>query len=206
MYRHLIAVKVGVESRADQRVNLDRFAFHQHRLESLYAEAVESRCAIQRHRMLANDFLEDVPADRLLPLDHLTRLFDRGGMALLFKLVVDEWLEQLQSHFLWQTALVQLQLRTDNDHRAARVIDAFAQKVLTKTSLFAFQGSGKRLQRTIVDATQNATATAVVEQRIDRFLKHPFFVAHDYFRRPQLHQLLQTVVAIDNAAIKIVKI
>ena len=155
--------------------------------------------------MLANHFFENVPNDRLLPLDHFARLLDRGGVLLLLKLVVDEWLEQLERHLLRQTALMQFQLRTDDDHRTSRVIDALAEQVLTKTSLLALQSSRQRLQRTIVHAAQHAAATAVVEQRIDGFLKHALFVAHDDFRRAQLHQLLQTVVAVDDATIQIVQ-
>ena len=41
--RHLVAVEVGVERRADERVQLDRLALDQHRLERLDAEAVQRR-------------------------------------------------------------------------------------------------------------------------------------------------------------------
>ena len=66
VHRHLVAVEVGVERRADQRMQLDRLAFDQHRLERLDAEAVQRRRAVQHHRVLADHFLEDVPHDRLL--------------------------------------------------------------------------------------------------------------------------------------------
>ena len=48
--RHLVAVEVGVERGADQRMNLDRLAFHQHRLERLNAEAVQRGSAVQQDR------------------------------------------------------------------------------------------------------------------------------------------------------------
>src|ERR1044072_446431 len=185
--RHLVAVEVGVERRADERVNLDRLAFDEHRFESLDAKTVQRRSAIQKHRVLANHLFENVPNDRLLPFNHLARLFDRGGVTLLLELVVDEWLEQLERHLLRQTALVQFQFRTDDDHRTSRVVDTLTEQVLTKTSLLTFERSAQRLQRTIVNATQHATATTVIKQRIDRFLKHRLFVAHDYFGRAQLH-------------------
>src|SRR6266850_7191512 len=156
--------------------------------------------------MLANHFLENVPNHRLLALNHLARLFDSRRMALLLELVINERLEELERHLLRQAALVQLQLRTDNDHRTSGIIDALAEQVLTKASLFAFERSTQGLERTIVHTAQHAAATAIVEQSIDRFLKHALFVAHDHFRRAQLHQLLQAVVAIDNAAIEIVKV
>jgi len=44
---HLVAVEVGVERMTDERVHLDRLAFDEHRLESLDAQAVERRRAVQ---------------------------------------------------------------------------------------------------------------------------------------------------------------
>ena len=41
VHGHLVAVEVRVERVADQRVDLDRLALDQHRLERLDAEAVE---------------------------------------------------------------------------------------------------------------------------------------------------------------------
>jgi hypothetical protein len=61
VHGHLVAVEVGVERGADQRVQLDRLAFDQLRLERLDAEAVQRRRAVQQHRMLADDLVEDVP-------------------------------------------------------------------------------------------------------------------------------------------------
>ena len=124
----------------------------------------------------------------------------------LFELVVDERLEQLERHLLRQPALVQLQLRPDDDDRTARVVDALAEQVLTEPSLLALQRIGQRLQRTVVRAAQHAAAAAVVEQRIDRFLKHALLVADDDVRRLQLDQLLQPVVPVDDAAIQIVQV
>ena len=42
VHGHLVAVEVGVEGGADQRMKLDRLAFDQHRLERLDAEAVQA--------------------------------------------------------------------------------------------------------------------------------------------------------------------
>ena len=50
---HLVAVEVGVERRADERVKLDGLALDEHRLERLDAEAVQRRRAVQEHRVLA---------------------------------------------------------------------------------------------------------------------------------------------------------
>ena len=49
-------------------MDADGFAFHQRRLESLNAEAMERGSAVEQHRMLADHFFENVPDDRLLRL------------------------------------------------------------------------------------------------------------------------------------------
>ena len=77
---------------------------------------------------------------------------------------------------------------------------------MPETALLAFQHVGQRLQRALVGAGDDAATAAVIEQRIDRFLQHALFVAHDDIRRAQLDQALQAVVAVDDAAIEIVQI
>ena len=203
---HLVAVEVRVERRADERVDADRLAFDQHRLERLDAETMQRRRAVEQHRMLANHFLEHVPHFRTLELDHLLGLLDGLDQAALFELVVDERLEQLERHLLRQAALVQLQLGTDDDHRTAGVVDALAEQVLAEAPLLALQRIRQRLERPVVGAAQHAAAAAVVEQRVHRFLEHALFVADDDVGRLELHQLLQPVVAVDDAAIEIVEV
>jgi hypothetical protein len=80
--RHLVAVEVGVEGGADQRMKLDRLAFDQDRLERLDAQAVQRRRAVQQHRMLADDLVEDIPDFRLFLLDQLLGLLDGRGEPL----------------------------------------------------------------------------------------------------------------------------
>ena len=69
--RHLVAVEVGVERGADQRVDLDRLALDQRRLERLDAQAVQRRRAVEQHRMVLDDLLERVPDLVHLGLHHL---------------------------------------------------------------------------------------------------------------------------------------
>ena len=66
VHRHLVAVEVGVERRADQRMNTDGLALDEHGLERLNTEAMERGRAIEQHRMVANDLFEN--------LEHLARL------------------------------------------------------------------------------------------------------------------------------------
>ncbi len=101
---------------------------------------------------------------------------------------------------------MQFQLRADDDDRAARIVDALSEQVLTEATALALDHVGERLQRTLVGARHRLAATAVVEQRIDRFLQHALLVAHDDLRRFQFKQTLQPVVAVDHAAIQIVQI
>ena len=143
---------------------------------------------------------------RLLLLDQLLGLLDGGGLAERLQARVDERLEQLERHLLRQPALVQLQLRSDHDHRAARVVDALAEQVLAEAALLALQHVGQRLQRALVGAGDDAAAAAVVEQRVDRLLQHPLLVADDDVGRAQLHQPLQAVVAVDDAAVEVVEV
>ena len=206
VHGHLVAVEVRVEGGADERVNLDGLALDEHRLKGLDAEAVQGWSAVQQHRVVLDDFLKDVPHDGLLQLDHFLGLLDGGAVAGLFEPVIDEGLEELERHLLGKTALVQLQLRADNDDRTAGVVDALAEQVLAEAALLALEGVGERLERTVVGATQHAAAAAVVEQRVDGFLQHALFVAHDHLRRMEVHELLEAVVAVDDAAIEIVEV
>ena len=203
---HLVAVEIGVERGTDQRMNLDGLAFHQYRLERLDAQAVQCGSAVEENRVVLDDFFQDVPYHRVLLLDQFLRLLDRRTVAALLEAVIDERLEELQRHLLRQTALVQLQLRSDHDHRAPGIVHALAQQVLAEPSLFALQRIGQRLQRTVVGAAQHAAAAAVIKQRVDGLLQHSLLVAHDHVRSVQFDQLLQPVIAVDHAAIEIVQV
>ena len=157
--------------------------------------------------MLANHVFENVPHHRFLRFDQFLGLLDRGAVARGFQLVIDERLEQFERHFLRQTALVQLQFRSDDDDGTARIVNALAEQVLAETALLALERvATSDFKRAVVGAAQNASAAAIVEQSVDGFLQHALFVANDYIRRVQLHQLLQPVVAVDDAAVEIVQI
>ena len=140
---HLVAVEVGVERGAHERVDLDGLALDEHRLEGLDAEAVQRRGAVEQHGVLADDALEDVPDLGLAPLDHALGRLDVLGDLGLDQPLHDEGLEQLEGHQLRQAALVQLERRADDDDRAARVVDALAEQVLAEPALLALQHVGE---------------------------------------------------------------
>src|SRR5882757_9240933 len=187
-------------------MQLNRLALDQQRLERLDAQAVQSRRAVEQHGMLADDFLENIPDLRTFPLDQPLCSLDGRSLATQLQLLENEGLEELQRHLLRQSALVQAQLRADHNDRPARVVNALAEQVLTEPALLALDHVGQRLQRALVGARDRTAATTVVQQRIDRFLKHALLVAHDDVGSIELQQAAQTVVAVDDAAIQIVEI
>ena len=50
-------------------------------------------------------------------------------------------------------------------------------------------------------ATNGTTTPAIVDEGIDGFLEHALFVAYDDIGGIELHQALETIVAVDDAAI-----
>ena len=84
---------------------------------------VQRRRAVEQHGVLGDDLLEDIPHDRALTLDHALGRLDVLGVVEVDEALHDEGLEELERHLLGQTALVQLQLRADDDDRTAGVVD-----------------------------------------------------------------------------------
>ena len=206
MDRHLVAVEVRVERGADERVDLDRRAFDEDRHERLDAEAVERRGAVQQDRVVLDDLLEDVPDLGPDALDDALRALDVVGEALLDELAHDERLEQLERHLLGQAALVELELRPDDDDRAARVVDALAEEVLAEPALLALEHVGQALEAVVAGARDRPAAAAVVDQGVARLLEHPLLVADDDLGRAELEEPLEAVVAVDDAAVQVVQV
>src|SRR5688500_2333785 len=156
--------------------------------------------------MILDDLFQDLVHLRALALHNLLRALDRFRDALLHQLVDDERLEQLERHRLREAALMQAELRTDDDDRAARVVHALAEQVLAEPSLLAFQHVAERLEGTLATPPDRLGATTVVEQRIDRLLEHALLVPENDFRSAMHDQLLEPVVAVDDAAVQVVEI
>src|SRR6266513_2671166 len=106
--------------------------------------------------MSAGDFLENVPNLRRLALDHFLRAAHGVDVAEIFQPANDERLEQNERHLLRQTALMQFEFGADDNDRSARIIDAFAEQILTETSAFALEHVAQRFQRTISRAGDSA--------------------------------------------------
>ena len=203
---HLVSIKIRVESGADERMKLDRLSFHQYRLERLDAEAVQRRSTVQHHRVLLDHILKDVPHLRIKSLNQLLRILDILGDSALFQFLHDERLEQLDCHFLRQTALVNLQLRPVDNNGASGVVNTLAQQILTEASILALQHVRQGLQRTVAGSRHRAASSSIINQRVHRLLQHSLLIADDDFRRAELKQSLQAVVAVDNAAVQIIEV
>ncbi len=139
MDRHLVAIEVGVIGCTNQRMELDRFSFHQNRLESLDTESMQSRRTIEQHRMLLNDIIQNVPNLWADFFHHSLRAFDIMRHSILNQPLHDERLEQFQSHLFRQAALIEFQFRANNDNASAGVVHSLAQQVLSETALLSFQ-------------------------------------------------------------------
>ena len=168
------------------------------------------RCKVgarfNKHRVVADDLLEDVPDLFTATLEHLLGRLDRVGVPQLFQPPDDERLKQLERDLLGQPALVQLQVRPDDDHRPGRVVDALAQQVFAEPALLALDHVGQRLQGAVRASQHRPLAPVVVKQGIDGLLQHPLFVANDHLRRIQIDQLLEPVVAVDDSPVQVVQV
>ena len=203
---HLVAVEVGVVGRADERMDADRLALDEDGLEGLDGEAVQRRRAVEQHRVALRDLLEDVPDLGRALLDHLAGAAHGVHEAELLEPADDERLEEDERHLLRQAALVELELRADDDDGAAGVVDALAEEVLAEAALLALQHVREGLERAVAGARDRAAVAAVVEEGVDGLLQHPLLVVDDDVGRLQLHQVPQAVVAVDDAAVEIVQV
>jgi hypothetical protein len=116
---HLITVEVGVERLAHEGMQLDGFALDEHGFECLDTEAVQRRCTVEEHRVLLHDLPQHVPHLAPSALDHALGRLDVLGIAEVDEALHHERLEQFEGHDLRKAALVETQLRTDDDDRAA---------------------------------------------------------------------------------------
>ena len=206
VHSHLVTVKVGVEGRANEWVQLNGLAFNQQRLKRLNTQAVQRRRTVEQNRVFFNDFFKNVPHNGVVVFNLFLGCLDGSSNALLLQTGKDKGLEQFQRHKFGQAALVQLECWAHGNNRAPRVVHTLAQQVLAEAPALAFNHVGQRLERTLVSARHGFATAAVIEQAIYRLLQHTFFVACNDFRRFELKQAAQTAVAVDNAAVQVVQV
>jgi len=124
----------------------------------------------------------------------------------LLKFANDEGLIQLQSYPLRQTTLMKFQTGPNHNHRTSRVVYSLAKQVLTESTLLTLNHIAQRLQRPIITAEHRPATTPVVQQSIDRLLKHPFLVTDNHIRGIEVYQLLQPVVTIYDSPVKVIQV
>ena len=187
---HLVAVEVRVERRAAQGMQLDGATLDQHRLKRLNAETVQRRRTVQHDGTILDDVFQRVPDLRLALIDLLLGALDVVGDAVLDKLLHHKGTKQLDCHFLRHAALIELQLRTDDDNGTAGIVNALAEQVLTETPLLALEHIGQGLKRTVVRARDGSAAATVINERVHRLLQHTLFVTDDDIRCVELYEAL----------------
>ena len=202
---HLVTVEVRVVSGTDERVEADRVTLDEDGLEGLDGQTVERRRAVEEHRVTLGHFLQDIPDLGLLLLDVLAGAADGVGEAQFLEAADDERLEEDEGHLLRETALVELELGTDDDDGTAGVVDALAEEVLAETAMLALQHVRDGLQLTVAVLDRLAVA-AVVEEGVDGFLEHAHLIVDDDVGRLHLDELLQAVVAVDDATVEVVQV
>ena len=151
--------------------------------------------------MFADNFVQDIPNFRALLFNDFLGLFHGAGKTFGIKARIDKRLEQLQSHFLGQATLMQHQFWANHDNGTTRIIDPFTEQVLTETALLTFKHVGHGFKRTFVRASNHATTTTIVDQRINALLQHTFFVTDNNVRRTEFDQAFQAVITVDNPAV-----
>ena len=163
MHSHLVTVKVSVEGRTNEGVQLDSLAFDEARLERLNAQTVKRGSPVEQYWVAFQHIFQDVPNHCVLAVHNFLSRFHRFHDAALDELADNERLEQLGCHVLGQAALVQFQLRTNHDYRTARIVDTLTKQVLTEAALLAFQHVGQRLQGAVAFGAHGVHLARVVE-------------------------------------------
>ena len=206
VHRHLVTVEVRVERLADERVDLDRLALDEHGHERLDAESWRVGA---RLRSTGCSLITPSSTSHTSGRTRSTMRLALLMFCVLFCETSSRMTNGLKSSsaiFFGRPHSLQLQLGADNDDRTAAVVDALAEQVLTEPALLALEHVGERLELAVAGARDGAAATAVVDERIDRFLQHPLLVAHDDLRRAELEESLQAVVAVDHAPVEVVEV
>ena len=206
MHGHLVTVEVRIECGTYQGVKLNRLTFHQNRLKGLDTEPVQGRGTVQHNGMFFDNILQDVPNLGIQSFHQFLCIFNVLGNSSCHQLLHNKGLEQLDSHFLGQAALVNFQFRPHYDNTSPGVVNTLAQQVLTETSGFPLQHVGKGLQRPVSGACYRMASSAVVDKGIHRFLEHSLFVSDNDIRSTQLQQSFQTVISVNNPAVQIIQV
>ena len=133
---------------------------------------MQSRRTVKENELVLNNLLQNVP-DLLSPFLHQSlRTLHVVCKLITDKAADDKGLEELHGHLLWKTTLRELQMRTDNNDAAARVVHALSKQVLTEAPLLPLQHIREAAQFSAVSGCEKSfpRTRRVVEQCIHCFL------------------------------------
>ena len=115
--------------------SFDGAAFNKDGLERLNTKAVQRRRTVEHNGMLFDDHFQHVPNLCTDALHHALCALYVVRKAVVNKLLHYKGFEQLQRHFLGQTALIHLQFRAYDDNATAGIVNTLAQQVLPEAAL-----------------------------------------------------------------------
>ena len=123
MHSHLVTIEIGVERGTYQWMKLDCLTLYQCRLKCLNTKTVKCRGTVQHNRVLTDNLLQHIPYLRLKLLNHLLGLLNIVCCSVCYQFLHNERLEQLNSHLLRKTTLIDLKFRTNDDNGTAGIVN-----------------------------------------------------------------------------------
>ena len=114
--------------------------------------------------MTLHHIFKDIPYHRFLAVDNLLGTLDSLHNATLDELADHKRLVKLGRHVFGYTALVHLELGTNDDYRTSGIVDTLTEKILAETALLAFERVGERLERTVCLGLDSRRLSRVVEK------------------------------------------
>ena len=203
---HLVAVEVGVECRADKRMQADCLAVDEDGVKGLDRDSVEGRGAVEENRVAGHNLVKHIPDILAALLNPLLRVADGVDLAHVAETADDEGLEEAEGHLLRKPALVDVEFGTDDDDRAPGIVHALSEEVLAEAPLLSLEHVGEGLEGAVSGACDGAAVAAVVHKRVNGLLEHPLFVADDDRGRRDLEEVLESAVAVDDPAVEVVQV
>src|SRR3989344_1934446 len=187
----------------------DSVALNKSWTEGLDTLAVQSRCAVQQDVLASDGFFKNLPDLWYAVLNQAASATNIEGELTGKESRNHERPEEFKGHVLGESALVKLQVGTHDDDRAARVVDALAEQVLTEVALLTLQIVGEALQGAMLgwrERTSGGTTLTdrVVDKRINGLLENTLLIAEYYLRRMDIDKFAQAIVAVDDPTIEIV--
>ena len=162
--------------------------------------------AVEQDRVALGDFGQNIPDLGGLAINHLLGRAHGVAIAQLLEAADDERLKHGERHLLGQAALAELEVRTDDDDRAAGVIDALAEQVLAETAALALEHIAEGFERAVAGTGDGAAVATIVKERVNGLLEHALFIANDDLGGLEQEEVFEAVVAVDDATIEVVEV